>query len=97
MTEKDFNNSVIVPVQFSLATSKIAVDKARNKNVKEFAGFELAEAIAVTSILKDLGTMIPEMNEEAKTAFTEIESNEEGIGFDKIYIMGLTKYISKRS
>ena len=91
MTEKEFNNSLMEPIQFSLATSKIAVDKASNKNVKEFAGFELEEVTVITSVLKDLGTMIPEMNEETRTAFTEIESNAPGLDFDKLYIKAQLK------
>jgi putative membrane protein len=86
MTEKEFNTSVVAPVQLSLATSKIAVDNATAKNVKEFAGFELAESIALTTILKDLGTLIPAMEEKDKAAFAEIESAEAGMEFDKLYI-----------
>ena len=91
MTEKEFNNSLMKTVQFSLAISKVAVGKASNKNVKEFAGFELEETTVITSVLKDLGTIIPEMDEEANASFTEIESNEAGIAFDKIYIQAQLK------
>ncbi|MBC7458332.1 MAG: hypothetical protein H7235_08650 [Bdellovibrionaceae bacterium] len=53
--EKEFRMGVIGPAELSLATSKIAATKASQKNAKEFAGFELTEAIAVTGVLKDLG------------------------------------------
>jgi putative membrane protein len=86
MTEKEFNESLIGPVQFSLATSRIAVDKATNEKVKEFATFELAEAVAVTKVLTDLGIVIPVTDENTKAEFTEIESAEKGIAFDKQYM-----------
>ncbi|RZM21000.1 MAG: hypothetical protein EOO88_34565, partial [Pedobacter sp.] len=55
-SEKEFRQKVLGPAELSLATSQIAVSKAANKYAKEFAGFELEEAKAVTSVLKDLGT-----------------------------------------
>src|ERR1700753_2345510 len=55
-SEKAFRMGVIGPAELSLLTSQIAAQKAGNKNAKEFAGFELTEAIAVTTVLKDLGT-----------------------------------------
>ncbi|MCW3092892.1 MAG: hypothetical protein JWP81_3961 [Ferruginibacter sp.] len=86
MTEKDFNISIIKPVQFSLATSKIAVENATDARAKEFAGFELAETTVLLSVLKDLETILPEMDETARTAFNEIESQEVGAEFDRLYI-----------
>ncbi len=86
MTEKEFNASLIGPVQFSLATSRIAVDKATNEKVKEFATFELAEAVAVTKVLTDLGNVIPITVENTKAEFTEIESAGKGVAFDKLYM-----------
>jgi len=91
MTEKEFNNSLMKAVQFSQATSKIASGKAGNKNVQEFAGFELEETTVITSVLKDLGTIIPEMDEEAKISFNEIESCEPGKAFDELYIRAQLK------
>jgi len=86
MTEREFNASLIGPVQFSLATSRIAVDKATNEKVKEFATFELAETVALTKVLTELGTVIPITDENTKVEFTEIESAEKGITFDKRYM-----------
>lgn len=84
--EKQFRMGVIGPAELSLATSQIAVGKATNKNAKEFAGFELTEAIAVTGVLKDLGTPVPPMDAKAKATLEKIKSTPAGPDFDKVYI-----------
>ncbi|MBL4674738.1 MAG: DUF4142 domain-containing protein [Mucilaginibacter sp.] len=84
--EKQFRMGVIGPAELSLATSRIAVEKAIQKNAKEFAGFELAEATAVTSVLKDLGTSVPPMTAKAKATLDKIKSTPAGPEFDKVYI-----------
>jgi putative membrane protein len=84
--EKEFRMGVIGPAELSLATSQIAVNKATNKNAKEFAGFELGEAIAVTGVLKDLGTPVPAMDAKAKATLEKIKSTPAGPEFDKAYI-----------
>lgn len=84
--EKEFRMGVIGPAELSLATSKIATEKASQKNAKEFAGFELTEAIAVTTVLKDLGTPIPAMDAKAKATLEKIKSMSPGNEFDKTYI-----------
>ncbi|MGK4568167.1 DUF4142 domain-containing protein [Flavobacterium sp. 3HN19-14] len=67
-------------------TSEIAKEKALQKNAKEFANFELTEAIAVTSVLKDLGTPVPPMDEKAKATLEKIQNTPAGNEFDKAYI-----------
>ena len=84
--EREFRMGVIGPAELSLATSKIATEKASQKNAKEFAGFELTEAIAVTSVLKDLGTSVPPMDTKAKAVLEKIKNTPSGNEFDKIYI-----------
>ena len=84
-TEKEFRQGVIGPAELSLITSQMAVSKATNKNVKEFAGFELEEAKAVTAVLKDLGTPVPSMDAKAKATLDKIKSAQ-GAAFDKAYI-----------
>lgn len=85
-SETEFRMGVIGPAELSLATSKIATEKASQKNAKEFAGFELTEAIAVTSVLKDLGTPVPPMDTKAKAILEKIKNMPSGNEFDKIYI-----------
>lgn len=84
--EKEFRMKVLGPAELSLATSQIAVSKATQKNAKEFAGFELTEAIAVTGVLKDLGTPIPAMDAKAKATLAKIKTTPAGSAFDKAYI-----------
>ncbi|MXV53081.1 DUF4142 domain-containing protein [Pedobacter sp. HMF7647] len=84
--EKEFRMGVIGPAELSLATSQIAKTKATNKNAKEFAGFELTEAIAVTGVLTDLGTPVPPMDAKAKATLAKISNTPAGPEFDKAYI-----------
>lgn len=84
-TEKEFRMGVIGPAEISLVTSQIALSKASNKYAKEFAGFELEEAKAVTSVLKDLGTPVPAMTPKAQATLNKIKTTT-GATFDKAYI-----------
>jgi putative membrane protein len=83
---KEFAMAVIGRAELSLATSKIAVDRATKADAKEFAGFELIEAIAVTTVLKDLGTPVPAMTAKAKATLEKITNASAGPEFDKAYI-----------
>ncbi len=86
MTEKEFNTNLLLPLEFSISTSKIASEKATNPLVKEFAGFELAEATALSTVLKDMGAMAPVMEEEMKALFQGLESTAAGSMFDRFYL-----------
>ena len=77
---------VIGPAMLSLATSQIAVDRARKADAREFAGFELPEAIAVTTVLKQLGTPVPPMDAKAQATLDKIRSAAPGAAFDRAYI-----------
>lgn len=83
---KEFAMAVIGRAELSLVTSKIAVDRAAKADAKEFAGFELTEAIAVTTVLKDLGTPVPTMTAKAKATLEKITNASAGPEFDKAYI-----------
>ena len=78
--------AIIGPAELSLVTSQLAVEKATNKNTKEFAGFELTEAIAVTTVLKELGTPVPTPDAKAKATLEKLRSAEKGAAFDEAYI-----------
>ena len=86
MTEKQFRMGVIGPATLSHVTSEIAVDRATNPDAKEFANFELREALAVLAVLKSLGTPTPPMDAKAKATLAKIKSSQ-GAAFDKAYIM----------
>ena len=85
-TAKAFAMGVIGPAELSRVTSEIAVERAKNVNAKEFAGFELTEAIAVTTVLKDLGTPVPPMDAKAQATLDKIEAAANGTAFDQAYI-----------
>ena len=86
MTAKQFYMGVIGPATLSKITSEIAVDKASNAHAKEFANFELREAIAVTTVLTEMGTPTPPMNAVGKAILAKLKSSD-GAAFDKAYIM----------
>lgn len=85
-THAQFEMSVFGPAMLSLATSQIAVDRARQANAREFAGFELTEAVAVTTLLKQLGNTPPPMDVEAQATLDKIRSATPGAAFDRMYI-----------
>ena len=85
-THQQFTMGVIGPAQLSLVTSQIAVDRARKADAREFAGFELTEAIAVTTVLKQLGTPVPPMDAKAQATLDKIRSAAPGAAFDRAYI-----------
>ncbi len=85
-THRQFAMGVIGPAELSLVTSQIAVDRATKPDAREFAGFELTEAIAVTTVLKQLGTPIPPMDAKAQATLENIRSSSNGVRFDQAYI-----------
>ena len=86
MTENDFHTGLMMPVHFSVAISKIAVEKATNPLVAEFAAIELAEVTAASNVLKELGSLVPEMDEATNNSFNEIQAAAGNIQFDQLYI-----------
>lgn len=85
-TSRQFAMGVIGPAQLSLVTSQIAVDRARKADAREFAGFELTEAIAVTTVLKQMGTSVPPMDAKAQATLDKIRAAAPGPAFDRAYI-----------
>lgn len=84
--EKQFRMGVIGPAKLSLLTSQIAVDKATNPSVKEFANFELREAIGVTTVLKELKTPVPDLNAMQRGILKQLQDAPAGAAFDKAYV-----------
>lgn len=84
-TEADFRRGVIGPATLSLLTSQIAVDKATHPLAKEFANFELREAIGVLTVLKEMNTPTPPMNATAHAILEKIKTTPPGTDFDKAY------------
>jgi len=69
-----FYAGVLPRAEVSLATSQIAVEKAKQKNAHEFAGFELGEAITVNMVLKDIGATAPKMDDASMAMVDKIKS-----------------------
>lgn len=85
-TERDFRMGVIGPAMLSLVTSQLAVDKATDPQTKEFANFELREAIAVTTVLQQLRTPMPAPDANARATRAKIEGARAGAAFDREYM-----------
>ncbi len=85
-TEVQFRMGVIGPATLSLLTSQIAVDKATSPEAREFANFELREAIGVTTVLKEMKTPVPPMDATARTILAKIKSTPRGPAFDEVYM-----------
>ncbi len=85
MTAKQYYMGVIGPATLSKITSQIAIDKASNAHAKEFANFELREALAVTTVLAEMGIPTPPMNAVGKAILAKLKSSE-GTEFDKAFI-----------
>lgn len=71
----------------SLQTSKLALAKASNPQVKMFAKFEAAEQETMGKILKDMGTTVPAPSAEGKALLTKLQSLS-GAAFDKAFMQG---------
>jgi putative membrane protein len=85
-TEEEFRLGVIPRAEISLATSRIAKEKATQANTKEFAGFEYEEAIAVLTVLRDLKTPVPAIEAKQAETMQKIETTAPGAEFDQAYI-----------
>ncbi|RST29458.1 DUF4142 domain-containing protein [Sphingomonas ginkgonis] len=85
-TEMEFRMGVIGPAMLSLVTSQLAVDKATDRQAKEFANFELREAIAVTTVLSQLRTPVPAPDANARATRARIEGARKGRAFDREYM-----------
>lgn len=85
-TEMEFRMGVIGPAMLSLVTSQLAVDRASDPQAKEFANFELREAIAVTTVLKQLRTPAPAPDANARATRAKIEGARAGTDFDREYM-----------
>ena len=86
LTEKDFRMGVIGPATLSRIASQLAVLRATQPDTREFARFELREAIAVTTVLRELQTPTPPMNAKAKATLAMIQAAAPGRDFDVAYI-----------
>ncbi|MEP6465878.1 MAG: DUF4142 domain-containing protein [Parafilimonas sp.] len=85
VTEKEFRDGVMPRAQLSKMASEIAIEKTTQKDVKQFAGWELMEATTVINVLEDLETTALPMSKDAE-AFVEKLRSLGGKEFDKEYM-----------
>jgi predicted outer membrane protein len=81
-----FFATVIPRAELSLATSQIAVENASNANAKEFAGFELGEAITVNMVLKDMLSADSLIAPPPMELVNKLKALSKGVAFDRTYI-----------
>ncbi len=84
--EMEYRMAIAPVANLSLATSRIAVDKATDPAVRQFATFELAEAIAVTTYLNDMKTPMPPMSAMDRATLNRAQNTPAGADFDRDYI-----------
>ena len=85
-TADQFAMGVIGPAELSHMTSKMALERATNPMAKEFAEFEFTEAVAIISVLKDLGATSPQMNANSQATVEKIQVAADGAAFDQAYM-----------
>lgn len=73
--------------QASLETSKLALAKASNSDVKLFAKYEAAEQETMGKILKEMGTTVPALGAEQKALLSKLHSSS-GKAFDQAFMQG---------
>jgi hypothetical protein len=85
-TVQQYAAQAIGRAELSRAASEAAMEKATRPDVRELAGYELMEAKAVISILRDLGLPAPQMGPDAKGVLDMITGTSRGNAFDRAYI-----------
>lgn len=86
VSEKQFRDGVMPRAQLSQLACEIALKKAANKEVIQFAEWELMEATTVIDVLQDLGTPQQALSGEA-AAFLEKLQAMDGNTFDHEFMM----------
>ncbi|MFZ1103344.1 MAG: DUF4142 domain-containing protein [Hyphomicrobiaceae bacterium] len=72
--------------ELTRAAAQAAMEKATRPDVREIAGYELMEAKAVISCLKELGAPVPPLGPDARSALETISNASRGNAFDRAYI-----------
>jgi hypothetical protein len=85
-TVQQYAAQAIGRAELARAASQIAMEKATRPDVRELAGYELMEAKAVISVLRELGAPAPQMGPDAKSAIEMITNSSKGNAFDRTYI-----------
>lgn len=85
VNEKEFRKSVMPRALLSKMACEIALQKTTERNVKQFASWELMEATTVINVLQDLDTTVSSLDNDSE-AFLERLKSLNGNGFDKVFM-----------
>ncbi|CAN5534075.1 hypothetical protein BH11BAC2_BH11BAC2_16570 [soil metagenome] len=85
VNEREFRESVMPRALLSKMACEIALLKTTDRNVEQFASWELMEATTVINVLQDLGTTVSSLDNDSE-AFLEKLKSLSGNGFDKVYM-----------
>lgn len=85
--EMDHAKKTAMTGAVALQTSDIALSKATNAKVKQFATFEHDEQTLAAEILKSMGHTDPGPDPKMASAITKLRSMGAGAQFDKDYVM----------
>jgi uncharacterized protein DUF4142 len=85
-TAQQYAAQAIGRAELSRATCEAAMEKATRPDVRELAGYELMEAKAIISVLRDLGAPAPQMAPDAKGVLDMVTAASKGNAFDRAYI-----------
>jgi hypothetical protein len=85
-TIQQYATQAIGRAELTRAAAQAAMEKATRPDVRELAGYELMEAKAVISCLKELGAPVPPMGPDARSALETISNASKGNAFDRAYV-----------
>ena len=85
-TVQQYATQAIGRVELARAVAQAAMERATRSDVRELAGYELMEAKAVISCLKELGVQAPPLAQDARSALETIANASKGAAFDRAYI-----------
>jgi|GEM_PF-6264644 len=71
---------------FSMQTSQLAVNKAQNPRVAEFAGLEVREQQTVAQILSATGQAAPQLPQDKADMLAALQAQDGGPEFDLAYV-----------
>jgi predicted outer membrane protein len=85
-TVQQYASQAIGRAELTRAAAQAAIERATRPEVRELAGYELMEAKAVISCLKELGAPVPPLGPDARSALETISNASRGNAFDRAYI-----------
>jgi predicted outer membrane protein len=85
-TVQQYATQAIGRAELSRLACEAAMEKATRPDVRELAGYELMEAKAIISVLRELGAPAPQMAQDAKGVLDMVTAASRGNAFDRAYI-----------